>query len=95
MAARRLGHGSLSTWSLSLTVFTPREKDYQTYHTQDELYFIMQGRGEFVVEAQRYPFESGDALFVPAYKKHRFENFSEDLVTWAVFWGPQGGESNS
>jgi hypothetical protein len=22
----------------------------------------------------------------------RFDELSQDLVTWAVFWGPQGGE---
>lgn len=32
-------------------------------------------------------------LFVPANKAHRFEEFSQDLITWAVFWGPQGGEA--
>jgi hypothetical protein len=29
----------------------------------------------------------------PAGAVHRFENFSNDFVTWVVFYGPQGGES--
>jgi hypothetical protein len=24
---------------------------------------------------------------------HRFENFSDDLVVWVVFYGPDGGEA--
>ncbi|MDQ3378133.1 MAG: cupin domain-containing protein, partial [Actinomycetota bacterium] len=34
----------------------------------------------------------GDALFVPAGVEHRFENFTDDLVAWVVFYGPEGGE---
>jgi NAD(P)-dependent dehydrogenase (short-subunit alcohol dehydrogenase family) len=25
--------------------------------------------------------------------QHRFADFTDDLVTWAIFWGPEGGES--
>ena len=54
---------------------------------------MLQGSGVLVVEGTRRPFVAGDALFVAANKAHRFEEFSQDLVTWAVFWGPQGGEA--
>lgn len=81
--------------TMLLEVFAPRGRDYQTPHTQDELYFVMKGRGEFVVENERIPFETGDALFVAAGKAHHFEHFSDDFVTWVVFWGPQGGESTA
>jgi mannose-6-phosphate isomerase-like protein (cupin superfamily) len=37
-------------------------------------------------------FGPGDALFVPAGMKHRFENFSDDFATWIMFYGPEGGE---
>jgi len=46
-----------------------------------------------LVEEERFPFVAGDVLFVPANALHRFVEFSDDLVTWAVFWGPEGGES--
>jgi hypothetical protein len=26
--------------------------------------------------------------------EHRFEDFSEDLAVWVVFYGPTGGEVN-
>ena len=49
------------------------------------------GGGKWVV---LLPFEAaaGDAFFVAAGVVHQFENFSEDFVTWVVFYGPQGGE---
>lgn len=30
-------------------------------------------------------------LGLPGYV-HRFVEFSDDLATWVVFWGPPGGE---
>ena len=38
-------------------------------------------------------FGPGDVLFVPARSEHRFEDFSDDLGLWVVFWGPAGGEA--
>jgi hypothetical protein len=29
---------------------------------------------------------------VPAGTVHRFEDFSDDLTVWVIFYGPQGGE---
>jgi hypothetical protein len=31
-------------------------------------------------------------LFVPAGVVHRFEDFSDDLAIWVMFYGPEGGE---
>ena len=78
--------------TMSVLVFTPRGRDYQTSHTQDELYIIMKGSGTLQIEDTRFPFVEGDVLFVPAGKHHRFVDFTPDLTTWAIFWGPPGGE---
>ncbi|HET7062478.1 MAG TPA: cupin domain-containing protein [Nitrosospira sp.] len=82
-----LAHGSMS-----VEYYAPVGNDPQTPHEQDEVYFIHKGRGELVIEGDRYPFNAGDCLFVGAKVEHRFENFSEDFGTWVVFWGPKGGE---
>ena len=80
--------------SMSVILFTPRGKDYQSSHGQDELYIVLKGHGVLLIEGMRHPFVSGDVLFVPANKVHRFEEFSQDLTTWAVFWGPPDGEAS-
>jgi mannose-6-phosphate isomerase-like protein (cupin superfamily) len=79
--------------TLVIEVYAPRGTDPQQPHTRDELYVVVQGRGTFVVGPDRVPFETGDALFVPAGEVHRFEDFSDDLVVWVVFYGPEGGEA--
>jgi mannose-6-phosphate isomerase-like protein (cupin superfamily) len=81
---------------MSVEVFAPKGKDLQQPHTQDELYFIHSGTGELIINGQRFDAAAGDAFFVAAGVEHRFENFSEDFVTWVVFYGPSSelsGES--
>lgn len=82
----------LAGGTMSVEVFAPKGEDLQQPHTQDELYFIHSGRGELVINDQRFDCTAGDAFFVAAGTAHRFENFSDDFVTWVVFYGPQGGE---
>ncbi|MFT3868608.1 MAG: cupin domain-containing protein [Nibricoccus sp.] len=78
--------------SMRVEFYVPRGHDPQTPHTQDELYFIVSGFGNFLRDDTTTPFGPGDVLFVPAGVVHRFENFSEDFATWVVFYGQEGGE---
>ena len=86
--AKVLEHGSLV-----VEIYAPRGTDPQQPHTRDELYVVVEGGGEFVSGAERRDFATGDVLFVPAGVAHRFENFTDDLVVWVVFYGPEGGEA--
>lgn len=78
--------------SMAVELYAPRVRDLQTPHSRDELYFIARGYGEFVHANKRHSVAPGDTFFVPAGDEHRFENFSNDFVTWVVFYGPEGGE---
>ncbi len=88
--ARVLGHGSMD-----VEVYAPRGSDPQTPHTRDELYVVVRGSGSFVSGLERHAFGPGDVLFVPAGVEHRFEDFTEDLVVWVVFYGPEDGEKEA
>lgn len=81
--------------SLALELYAPRGSDPQQPHTRDELYVVVAGRGTFVCAGTRTAFVSGDALFAPAGAAHRFEDFSDDLAVWVMFYGPEGGEAAS
>jgi mannose-6-phosphate isomerase-like protein (cupin superfamily) len=82
-----MAHGSMK-----VELYKPIGRDPQQPHEQDELYFIVSGRGTFFRDGDRRPFAPGDVIFVEAGVLHRFEDFSEDFETWVVFWGPKGGE---
>ncbi|HUZ79579.1 MAG TPA: cupin domain-containing protein [Thermoplasmata archaeon] len=82
-----LEHGSAS-----VEIYKPHKIDPQVPHDQDEIYVILSGSGFFVHDGVRQPFEAGELLFVAAGVPHRFEDFTEDFATWAIFYGPEGGE---
>ncbi|QAU33419.1 cupin domain-containing protein [Janthinobacterium sp. 17J80-10] len=83
---------ALSHGSMTVELYAPAGHDPQAPHDQDELYFVVAGNSEFVLEDNRTHLATGDCVFVPAGAVHRFESFSSDFSTWAVFWGPNGGE---
>lgn len=82
----------LQRGTLHVKLSLPVPPNQQTPHAQDEVYVIVRGRGVLLHDGERDAFESGDLLFVAAGTEHRFEDFSEDLAVWVVFYGPQGGE---
>jgi mannose-6-phosphate isomerase-like protein (cupin superfamily) len=71
---------------------TPARPDEQTPHEQDEVYIVVRGRGVLFHDGERDPLGPGDFIFVAAATEHRFEDFSDDLLVWRVFYGPSGGE---
>src|SRR5262249_50421719 len=89
-AASFLERGTLKAM-LSVGRFAPLPRP-TTPHAQDEIYVVMHGRGVFFHDGKRDSFVAGDLLFVAAGSEHRFEDFSEDLTVWVVFYGPSGGE---
>ena len=78
--------------SLAVEIYAPRGNDPQQPHTRDEVYFVASGSGAYVCGDSRQPFGPTDLLFAAAGVAHRFENFTEDLAVWVLFYGPEGGE---
>jgi len=81
--------------TLQVEIYAPRGADPQKPHRRDEVYVVAAGSGTFLCDGARGVFGPGDFLFVPAGVEHRFEDFTDDLVVWVIFYGPDGGESDS
>ncbi|HEY3247220.1 MAG TPA: cupin domain-containing protein [bacterium] len=77
--------------TLQVKLYAPRGTDPQTPHTRDEVYVVVSGRGQYFDGVARRSFEPGDLLFAPAGCVHRFEQFTDDLAVWVLFYGPEGG----
>ena len=61
--------------------------DPQTPHAEDEIYYVVNGRGILRVENVDQPVQTGSIVFVEANASHRFHTISEDL-TALVFFAP-------
>ena len=72
--------------SLEIEVYAPRREDPQGPHARDEAYVVVSGSGWFRHGEARDPFGPGDFLFVPAGLVHRFEDFTDDLAVWVIFY---------
>jgi len=81
-------HGTMIT-----LLYAPKGQDPQQPHRQDEIYIVQSGAGVFDKAGEKRPFGPGDVIFVEANVVHRFEDFTDDFAVWAVFWGPEGGET--
>jgi mannose-6-phosphate isomerase-like protein (cupin superfamily) len=80
--------------SLMVEILAPPSRTPLPPHTQDEVYIVAQGTGELVNGEARVPVRPGDFLFVAAGVEHHFENFTDDLTIWIIFYGPEGGEAD-
>jgi mannose-6-phosphate isomerase-like protein (cupin superfamily) len=61
--------------------------DPQEPHTEDELYYVVQGWAEIRVGNENVAVEAGSLVFVAANVEHRFHTIREDL-TVLVFFAP-------
>ena len=82
----------LQRGTLDVKLSLPVPPNQQTPHVQDEIYFVIRGGGVLIYDGKRDRFESGDLLFVAAGCEHHYEDFTEDLALWRVFYGARGGE---
>jgi mannose-6-phosphate isomerase-like protein (cupin superfamily) len=78
----------LADANVEVEIYAPRGVDLQKPHGRDELYVVMAGTGLFRCGSQTEQFGPKDLLLAPAGVVHRFEEFTDDLVVWVVFYGP-------
>jgi mannose-6-phosphate isomerase-like protein (cupin superfamily) len=73
--------------SAGLYVLAAGATDPQQPHTEDEVYYIVGGRGRIVVAGQSRPVGPGSIVYVKANDQHRFHDITEDLSI-LVFFAP-------
>jgi mannose-6-phosphate isomerase-like protein (cupin superfamily) len=59
--------------------------DSQTPHLEDEVYYVVRGRGRFRRGTEEMRAAPGDVLFVRAREPHHFHSIEEELVLLVVF----------
>ena len=72
---------------IGVYVLVAPEPDRQQPHADDEVYFVLEGRGVLTVEGEEVELSEGKAAFVPAGADHRFTGY-EGLSALVVFARP-------
>lgn len=78
-----------STLSMGLYVLPAGGVDGQQPHTEDEVYYVVSGRGQFRLEQEDRPVKTGSILFVAANQEHRFHSIEEELKILVFFAPPE------
>lgn len=79
--------------SAGLYVLEAGASDPQSPHTEDELYYVVSGRGAITVGDERRDVEAGSLIFVAATVPHRFHDIVERLEILVVFGPAEGSRS--
>lgn len=73
--------------SAGLYVLPAGGADPQSPHTEDEVYYIVSGRGLITVEGKDREVKSGSVIYVKANDRHNFHTITEELQI-LVFFAP-------
>lgn len=73
--------------SVGLYVIPAGEDDPQSPHHEDEVYYILAGRGTLRVGDREFPAETGSILYVSREVPHHFHDVTEELRV-LVFFAP-------
>jgi quercetin dioxygenase-like cupin family protein len=73
--------------SLGLYNLPAGAEDLQTPHLEDEIYYVVSGKGRLSAGDQDYPAAPGSILFVAKEIPHKFHDIEEDLHI-LVFFAP-------
>ena len=76
------------TMSLGLYVLAAGSVDEQSPHEEDEIYYVISGRGSVMVAGEQRPVRPGSIVFVAKEVEHRFVDIEEDL-SLLVFFAPE------
>ncbi|HEY7937344.1 MAG TPA: cupin domain-containing protein [Candidatus Limnocylindrales bacterium] len=76
--------------SVGLYVLEPGEPDRQSAHTEDEIYYVVEGRGQITVGEEVRPVGPGSVIHVASAVPHQFHDIRERLTLLVVFAPPEG-----
>lgn len=77
----------VSAMSAGLYVLSAGSIDPQVPHHQDELYYVLRGRGRFRAGSDDTEISAGSLLFVAAEVEHKFYDIAEEIAV-LVFFAP-------
>lgn len=74
--------------SAGLYILPADGTDPQQPHSEDEMYYVISGKGKFFYDGEDIEVGAGSTIYVPKQVEHRFHSIEEDLVI-IVFFAPE------
>jgi mannose-6-phosphate isomerase-like protein (cupin superfamily) len=81
--------------SVGLYVLAAGQPDLQGPHTEDEVYYVVSGRGRITVGDDVRDVRPGSIVFVAATVPHRFHDITEGLTILVAFGPAEGSRAVS
>ena len=72
---------------MGLYILAAGGTDPQSPHTEDEVYYVVSGRGKILVADENLAVQPGSIVYVPKHVAHRFHSIEEELRL-LVFFAP-------
>lgn len=85
----------VTAFSMGIYRLRAGQADEQRPHTEDEAYFVVNGRASFQAGDQLQAVGPGTLIFVERSVEHRFLNVTEDLTVLVFFAPPEGALAKS
>jgi mannose-6-phosphate isomerase-like protein (cupin superfamily) len=73
--------------SMGLYILPAGGTDPQSPHTEDEVYYVVSGRGKIRVESEDRDVQAGSIVYVAKNVEHKFHSIEEELRV-IVFFAP-------
>lgn len=75
-------------WGTAIASVRPGECTHPHAHNEFETFLVLSGKGQMFIEDEAEELVSGDVVFIPKEKKHRFANLSQEepLVFLSIWW---------
>jgi mannose-6-phosphate isomerase-like protein (cupin superfamily) len=75
--------------SSGLYVLAAGATDKQSPHKEDEIYYVVRGKGKIRIGGKETPVSQGTVVFVEVMAEHRFFDIEEELVLLVFFAPPE------
>jgi mannose-6-phosphate isomerase-like protein (cupin superfamily) len=66
--------------------------DLQQPHTEDEVYYVLDGEGVVEIDGERTPVRPGSVVYIARHVRHRFVDYPAGLTLLVVF-APASGSN--
>ena len=81
--------------SIGLYVLAVGQPDLQRPHTEDEVYYVISGRGRVTVGDDVREVRAGSIVFVASAVPHRFHDITEVLSLFVAFGPAEGSRATA